>query len=98
MKKARFLPAVRSEFLAEVRYYNEARSDLGAQFAAAVEAAVIRALKFPLSGSRSPADMYRISLRDFPFSIFYRPDGESIIVFAVAHNSRKPGYWKERKS
>jgi toxin ParE1/3/4 len=98
MKKAQFLPAARREFLAEVKYYNEARIDLGTKFTAAVEAAILRALKFPLSGSPSPTETYPIFLKGFPFSIFYRPNNNGIVIFAVAHNSREPGYWNGQKS
>ena len=32
----------------------------------------------------------------FPYQIVYLIEGETIIVVAVMHQSRKPGYWKER--
>ncbi|MBA5639708.1 type II toxin-antitoxin system RelE/ParE family toxin [Duganella sp. LX20W] len=95
MKRARFLPQAREEFLAEVAYYNTARSGTGTQFVAAVEAAVARALAFPLSGAPlGPAR--RMMVRHFPFSIIYRDEAEGILVIAVAHRSRRPGYWRDR--
>jgi plasmid stabilization system protein ParE len=48
---------------------------------------------------RWPAYMYgtrRYLLTDFPFSIIYLDDPESIRIVAVAHHKRRPGYWKER--
>jgi plasmid stabilization system protein ParE len=38
----------------------------------------------------------RVFVKGFPFSIFYRPDRDGIIVFAVAHQARQPGYWRSR--
>jgi len=35
-------------------------------------------------------------LKDFPFSIVYRPESYSIVVFALAHHSQLPGYWRGR--
>jgi hypothetical protein len=35
-------------------------------------------------------------LKDFPFSIVYRPEPDGIVVFAVPHHSRLPGYWRRR--
>jgi len=32
-----------------------------------------------------------------PYAIAYEFSGEDIIVFAVAHLARRPGYWKDRK-
>ena len=96
MKRARFVTAARQEFLAEVAYYNEAESGLGARFAAAVEEATARALAFPLAGSPSTSGTRRVILKGFPFSIFYRPEDNRIVVFAVAHDARQSGYWIDR--
>jgi hypothetical protein len=35
-------------------------------------------------------------LRDFPFALVYRPDDMGIVVFALAHHARRPGYWRGR--
>lgn len=38
----------------------------------------------------------RLLLRTFPFSVVYFFDEGSIFVVAVAHGSRRPGYWISR--
>jgi hypothetical protein len=39
----------------------------------------------------------RFALNDrFPFSIVYSIQGDTLFVIAVAHASRRPGYWKRR--
>jgi len=35
-------------------------------------------------------------LRRFPFSVIYRESKGSVEIIAIAHGSRKPGYWTER--
>ena len=37
----------------------------------------------------------KFHLTRFPYNIIYREDAEIIYVIAVAHHSRKPGYWLE---
>ena len=32
----------------------------------------------------------------FPYRLIYWTDGPYSLVVAIAHNSRRPGYWKER--
>jgi plasmid stabilization system protein ParE len=96
VKRARFIAPARAEFLAEVAYYNQAQPGQGARFAAAVEEATTRALAFPLSGSPSEGNTRRVIVRDFRFSIVYRSEADGIVVFAVAHHSRIPGYWRGR--
>jgi plasmid stabilization system protein ParE len=82
--------------LAEVTYYNQAQPGQGEQFAAAVEEATARALAFPLAGSLGEHNTRRVLLKKFPFSVIYRPEPDGIVVFAVAHQSRLPGYWRSR--
>ncbi len=96
MNRARFIAAARLEFLAEVIYYSEAEAGLGGRFAAAVEEATARALAFPQSGSPYHSDTRRILVKDFPFSLVYRPDSDGIVIFAVAHHARRPYYWQSR--
>jgi toxin ParE1/3/4 len=98
VKRARFVSVAAHEFLAELKYYEEARPGHGARFIAAVRQATARALAFPLSGSPAAAGTRRVLVRDFPFSIVYRVDAEGIVVFAVAHTARRPGYWRSRSS
>lgn len=35
-------------------------------------------------------------LDHFPYTIHYECDGHTVIVLAVAHQRRRPGYWRER--
>ena len=35
-------------------------------------------------------------LRHFPYTVFYEIRGNTVTVLAVAHQRRRPGYWRER--
>ena len=96
MKRARFVAPAREEFLAQVAYYNQVQPGQEACFAAAVEETTARALAFPLAGSPWHQGIRRVVLKTFPFSIASRPDADGIVIFAVAHHSRRPGYWRSR--
>ncbi|MGH8738015.1 MAG: type II toxin-antitoxin system RelE/ParE family toxin [Burkholderiales bacterium] len=96
MKHARFIAAARLEFLAEVIYHNEVQPGLGERFTVAVEEAAARALAFPLSGSPSRSDTRRVFVKGFRFSLIYRTESDGIVIFAVAHHSRRPFYWSSR--
>jgi toxin ParE1/3/4 len=98
VKRARFVAPAREEFLADVAYYDQVQPGQGVRFAAAVEEATARALAFPLSGSPATPTIRRVIIKNFPFSIVYRPEADGIVVFAVAHHSRLPGYWRNRVS
>jgi plasmid stabilization system protein ParE len=96
VKSARFVPAARREFLAAIVYYNQEQTGLGARFTAAVEEAAARALAFPRAGSPAAANTRRVFLQGFPFSVVYREVAVGIVIFAVAHQSRRPNYWELR--
>ena len=38
----------------------------------------------------------RCRLRRFPYSVVYAQYGSDLLVLAVAHQHRKPGYWRAR--
>ena len=96
MKRARFAAPARREFLSQVAYYNSKEPWLGTRFAAAVEDATARALAFPLSGSPASKSTRRVFVRSFPFAVVYRTDEKGIVIFALAHHSRRPEYWRSR--
>jgi len=96
VRSARFVPAARREFLSEIAYYNQEKANLGARFTAAVEEAAARALAFPHAGSPSAGNTRRVLLQGFPFAVVYREVPAGIIIFAVAHQSRRPDYWAAR--
>ena len=43
-------------------------------------------------------NIHKYNTRRFPFSLYYvfEKDLDKIIIIAVAHQKRKPGYWKQR--
>jgi plasmid stabilization system protein ParE len=93
---ARFLPSARREFLAAVEYYSGQRPGLGARFIEAVEHATARALAFPLAGAETTSRTRKVYLRGFPFYVVYEPVNDGIVVVAIAHHARMPGYWQSR--
>lgn len=96
MTSARFIAPARRELLSEVAYYQRVEEGLGAKFLAALEDATARALAYPMTGSPAPSGTRRVFLKDFPFALIYRADGQGITVYAIAHHARRPNYWRSR--
>ncbi len=42
-------------------------------------------------------DVRRCLVPVFPYAILYSIEVESILIIAVMHTSREPGYWRHRK-
>jgi len=52
--------------------------------------------QFPESAPIISGNYRRLLIRRFLFGLNYRIDGDEIIVIAIAHNSRRPGCWRDR--
>jgi len=93
-----FLPDARAEFLYAAEHYESEEPGLGEAFIAEVERAVERIAFFPAHGSPYLIGTRRIVLGRFPYSVVYHEEAGAVLVVAVAHHRRRPGYWRGRKS
>ena len=96
MKRARFTEHARSEFLAQIAYYETLQSGLGARFRAEIESLAERAASFPQSAAPAAAGTRRRLMQHFPFSLVYTATNYGILIHAIAHNRRFPEYWVGR--
>ena len=49
-----------------------------------------------MSGALGARGVKRLVLKRFPYDIVAREFSEEIIAVAIAHQSRRPGYWRNR--
>lgn len=93
-----FRPAARRELLEAGQWYlADGGKAVAEQFEGAVERA-LRLLQFmPKLGRPSYPGVRTWALKRFPYTLVYRVEGELITVIAVAHQSREPGYWRDRE-
>jgi plasmid stabilization system protein ParE len=90
-------PAAVREARKAYRWYLRRSAAAAHRFQAAFEAALEQIAQAPdrwplyVHGTR-----YRL-LRRFRFILVYRRHGDRLQIVAVAHGSRRPGYWKRRK-
>ena len=96
MSQARFLEEAEAEFLKEVQYYADVQASGAKRFRAAIEEATARALAFPMAGLSYLARTRRVFVKGYPFFLVYRPEAAGVVVLAVVHESRRPGYWMSR--
>ena len=91
-----FHPEARAE-LREARTWYYERSPLSATaFAHPIGNAVSRILEAPTQYPLAEYGTRKLILQRFPFNIFYLPGESEIVIVAVAHQKRRPGYWSTR--
>ncbi|MEG4440616.1 type II toxin-antitoxin system RelE/ParE family toxin [Microcoleus sp. AT9_B5] len=92
-----FHPEALAEYSEAVQYYAEQRSEVAQMFINAIEDAVYRIRESPTRWAIVDEDVRRCLTRKFPYSILYTIEEDYILIIAVTHCSREPGYWKSRK-
>lgn len=45
------------------------------------------------AGASGANDIRQMPLKVFPYTVYFKVQGDVIRVFAVAHHKRRPGYW-----
>ena len=89
------LPA-EADYLDALKYYED-EGGLGAAFEAEIRAGIALILEHPeawpvvtIEGARKKV------LAKFPYNIYYSVEPGLVRIRAVAHQSRRPGYWMNR--
>ena len=86
------------ELNAAALFYELSQSGLGESFLNEVAACFELLSEYPLVGVVVFEDYRRHLLSHFPFGVFYRIEDQRVLVLAIAHSRRRPGYWRDRVS
>jgi hypothetical protein len=78
------------------RFYEGRKEGLGLEFLNEVQRTITSILAHPQSGPAVSPNIRRRIVRGFPFGVLYAMHESKMVVVAVAHLKRRPGYWKER--
>lgn len=101
MPRVRISAEASQELEEAVAWYENERPGLGVKLVEAFENAItlLESDLPPLAampGAAGQKGAKRLLLHRFPFSLVTIEKSNERIVLALAHQSRRPGYWKER--
>jgi plasmid stabilization system protein ParE len=94
--RARFLKPAEAELDETVTYFDEQRPGLGDRFEQDVLATLNFVLEHPFSGKAISRRVRKFPLRTFHYNLVYVIEEAEVIIVAVAHHRRRPGYWHRR--
>ena len=94
--KYRFHPDAQAEYHDAALYYMERDPSVALRFVDAVEDAVKRIVDAPRRWRVIDDDIRRCLTHVFPYAILYCVDLDEVLIVAVMHCSREPGYWTAR--
>ena len=93
-----FHPEARAEYREAAAFYEERGPGLGAAFTIEIESAIERSLAGSARWRVIEQDVRRCLAHKFPYGILYTVESDSVLIVAVMHLRRRPGYWRDRLS
>jgi plasmid stabilization system protein ParE len=90
-----FRPEAEAEALETRDWYDGRRPGLGAEFRAALDETIARTVDNPMQFRLVRAETRRAILNRFPYAVYFRMDGNDIVVLAV-HGRQHPRRWQSR--
>ena len=91
-----FHPEAEYELNEAVDYYETRQPGLGQRFHREFADALARVINHPLGYGVLEAPYRLCRLTAFPYGILFEVRDEEIVVVAVMHLHRRPGYWRDR--
>jgi plasmid stabilization system protein ParE len=96
----RFHPHAGNEYLEDIEYLRADDRQVAVDFTAAVDEAIARVIEYPEIGvvilERRGRRIRKWRVQGFRYSLIYAVLDDVIRILAVAHHSRRPGYWLYR--
>lgn len=91
-------PLALRELRAAYRWYVRRSPGTAQRFRAAVDHVVQRLMADAEQGAAFRQDYRWMRVCRFPYVIYYEiRDPHSVLIYAVAHARRRPGYWRRRQ-
>ena len=100
-RAVRFDDDADAEYRSAGRWYEARREQLGVEFLDAVDAVIDQIVAMPSAGALArglpaPLPVRRWPVARFPYHVIYLEMTSHIRILAIAHDRRKPDYWKAR--
>ena len=94
--KVRFLSIAGVEFADALAWYRQRSPRAAEGFWLKVQEARRSIALFPLAAPLIAGRVRRFVLSGYPYDLIYAVTTDEIVILAIAHHSRQPGYWLER--
>jgi plasmid stabilization system protein ParE len=91
-----YLPGARADFDESFDWYAKRSVQTAVRFTNAVDVGPAAVAANPERFAAVDKVHRECPVRRFPFRIVYRVARNRILVVAIAHAKRRPGYWKDR--
>lgn len=91
-----FHPDAEDEFIEAIDFYEDREAGLGFAFSLEIHTAIQNIVAHPGAWPVMEDDVRRCLMSRFPYAVLYVIEHAEILILAIMHQKRRPGYWKER--
>ena len=91
-----YIPDAGEDVADSYDWYESREPGLGEDFLRSIEACLAIIQRHPYLFPVALDEFRHAPIRRFPFEVFYEPDDEEIVVYAVFHCSQDPNKWRKR--
>ena len=91
-----FHPEAVLEFEEAVKFYKQRGRKLGQRFAQEIRTTIAKIAAMPDRWRVVEQDVHICRARVFPNAVLYTIEADYILIVAIAHGKRRPGYWRHR--
>lgn len=95
--RVRYARGVNRDYASAVRFYAKVSPVHAQRLIRNFDATIEAIRESPLIGSPDVRNTRWKRVDVYPYRIIYRTDEDGILIVAIAHFSRRPGYWHRRK-
>ena len=89
-------PEVQCDIFGAVRFYEGRVPGLGARFLRALDDTIVRIARDPQRFGFYEKPVRSLRVPGFPYRVLFADEASFVLILAVAHLSRQPGWWRYR--
>src|SRR5438552_2510108 len=94
--RVRYHPEATKELAKAIQWYADKDPAVGERFSDAYVGQLNAVTRSPRRWERHRDGTRYVLVRPFPYMIIVRKQIDAVQIVAVAHTSRRPGYWRKR--
>jgi plasmid stabilization system protein ParE len=95
-KRIEYHSGARDDFDESVDWYGKRSVGAAIGFVAAVEEAIEKIVADPARFPSAHGGCRNCTVNRYPFRLVFRDETDRLVIVAVAHAKRRPGYWHGR--
>lgn len=96
MKEIVHDPEAKCDIMGAARFYEAQMSGLGARFLKVLDTTILKIASNPEMHAFCEKPIRSCRVKGFPYRVLFSDEPKHILILAVSHGARRPGWWRYR--